>query len=111
MYVYLYKDIPKFDLEFLFPNIKVSMTWKDRLLLGVPAIGASIPLLLKVLPQLLLIVGVILFLIFGPSSIPTFRLSENQVRNIMPILVATLSLVVTLGDLLSGSIPITRTRK
>lgn len=97
MYVYLYKDIPKFDLEFLFPNIKVSMTWKDRLLFGVPAIGASIPLLLKVLPQLLLIVGVILFLIFGPSSIPTFKLGEDQVRNIMPILVATLSLIVALG--------------
>ena len=26
IYLYLYKDIPKLDLEFLFPNIKISMT-------------------------------------------------------------------------------------
>lgn len=97
MYVYLYKNIPKFDLEFIFPNVKISMTWKDRLLLALPAIGAAIPLVAKVLPQLLLIIGVILFVTFGPVDIKQLKVSEHAVRNIMPVLVAMLSLVVTLG--------------
>lgn len=97
MYVYFYKNIPKFDIEFIFPNVKISMTWKDRLLLGVPAIGAAIPLFGKVLPQLLLIIGVILFVTFGPLNIEQLKVSEEEVRDIMPVLVAMLSLVVTLG--------------
>lgn len=97
MYAYLYKNIPKFDIELLFPNVKTSMTWKDRVLLGIPAIGAAIPLILKVLPQLLLILGVILFVTVGPVDFKHLRVSEEQVRNIMPVLVAVLSLVVTLG--------------
>ena len=99
IYVYLYKNIPKFDIEFIFPNVKISMTWKDRLLLGIPAIGAAIPLLAKVLPQLLLIVGIILFVTFGPLdlNIEQLKVSEDAVRNVMPTLVAMLSLVVTMG--------------
>jgi hypothetical protein len=97
MYVYLYKNIPKLDIEFLFPNVKTSMTWKDRLLFGIPAIGAAIPLILKVLPQLLLILGVILFVTIGPEHIEELRVSEEEVRNVMPVLVAALSLLVTLG--------------
>lgn len=97
MYVYFYKNIPKFDIEFLFPNVQTSMTWKDRLLFGIPAIGAAIPLLLKVLPQLLLVIGVILFITVGPSNLGQLKPSEEEVRNIMPVLVAMLSLVVTLG--------------
>lgn len=97
IYVYLYKNIPKFDIEFIFPNVKISMTWKDRLLLWIPAIGAAIPLLGKVLPQLLLIIGVILFVTFGSVNIEQLKVSEEEVRNVMPVLVTMLSLVVTLG--------------
>lgn len=96
IYIYLYKNIPKYDLEFLFPNIKLSMTWKDRLLFGIPAVGAGIPLILRVIPQLFLIAGVILFVFFPHSGLVKF-VSEEQVRNIMPILVALLSLIVALG--------------
>ena len=39
MYIYLYKDIPRYDLDLLFPNVRVSMTLKDQLLFGVPALG------------------------------------------------------------------------
>lgn len=97
MYLYYYKNIPKFDLELLFPNIKISMTWKDRLLLIVPAVGAAIPVLLRVLPKLLVVVGAILFFTMGPSVLETIQTSEEDVRNIMPVLVAVLSLLVTLG--------------
>jgi len=96
-YVYLYKNVPKFDLEFLFPNVKISMTLKDRLILGIPAIGAAIPLLLRVLPQLILIAAVILFIIFGPSGLEYVPANEEDVKNIMPALIASLSLLVTLG--------------
>lgn len=97
MYVYLYKNIPKFDIELLFPNVKISMTWKDRLMLIVPAIGAAVPLMLKALPQLLIIVGVVLFITVGPSALESVNANEEDVRNIMPVLVALLSLAMTLG--------------
>lgn len=97
MYVYLYKNIPKFDIEFLFPNVKTSMTWKDRLLFGIPAVGAAIPLILRVLPQLLLIIGVILLVTVGPEHLKDLTPSPEDVRNIMPVLVAILSLAITLG--------------
>jgi hypothetical protein len=97
MYLYLYKNIPKFDIEFLFPNVKTSMTWKDRLLFGIPAIGAAIPLILRVLPELLLVIGVILFVTVGSEHLEQLKPSEEDVRNVMPILVTVLSLVVTLG--------------
>ena len=61
MYLYFYKNIPKLDIDLLFPNVTTSMTWKDRLLFGVPAIGAAIPLILKALPNVLLLVAAILF--------------------------------------------------
>jgi hypothetical protein len=99
MYVYLYKNIPKYDLEFIFPNIKVSMTLKDRLIFGVPAVGAAIPILLKIIPQLLLIAGVIIFLVFGPSFAQELGLipNEEDVNNMTRILVAALSMVIALG--------------
>jgi len=97
MYLYFYKNIPKFDLELLFPNIKISMTWKDRLFLIVPAIGAAIPVILRVLPKLLVVIAAILFFTMGPSVLDTIQASEEDVRDIMPVLVAVLSLLVTLG--------------
>ena len=99
IYLSLYKNIPKDDIEFLFPNLKISMTLKDRLMLAVPAIGAAVPLALKILPQFLLIISVIIFLTFGPSHIERFnlRVSPEDIKNMTGILIATLSLLVTLG--------------
>lgn len=99
MYVYLYKNIPKYDLEFIFPNVKVSMTLKDRLILGVPAIGAAIPIFLKIIPQLLLIFGVIAFLVLGPSAAQEFGLiaQEEDVNNMTRILLGVLSMGIALG--------------
>jgi len=99
IYISLYKNIPKNDIEFLFPNVKVSMTWKDRLMLIVPAIVAAVPIALKILPQLLLIIGVIIFLVFGPSFVEQLNLRANpqDITNITGILLGSLSLLVTLG--------------
>jgi len=97
VYLYLYKNISKPDIEFIFPNIKMSMTWKDRIIFGVPAIGAGISLIIKILPQLLLIIGVIIYVTLGQQPIEELRVREDQIRNITPLLVTVLSLSITLG--------------
>ncbi len=38
----LFQDVPKADIECLFPNTKVRMRWADRLLIGIPAIVSGI---------------------------------------------------------------------
>lgn len=97
IYLYLYKNLSKLDIEFIFPNIQMSMNWKDRLLFGVPAIGAAIPLLLRILPQVILVIGVIIYLTLGYQPIDELQVKEEDVRNIMPLLIAILSLTITLG--------------
>ena len=97
MYLYFYKNIPKLDIDLLFPNVTTSMTWKDRLLFGVPAIGAAIPLILRALPNILLLVAAILFALNAEPLLDQLQVEENQARNIMPVLVATLSLGMALG--------------
>ena len=44
IYLNLYKNIPHHDLELLFPNLKIIMTLKDKLMLAIPALGAAVPL-------------------------------------------------------------------
>ena len=97
MYVYFYKNIPKHDVDLLFPNIETSMTWKDRLLFGIPAIGAAIPLILKALPNILLLIAAILLVFNAPSLVNLLNVEQDKLRNVMPILVATLSLAIALG--------------
>ena len=97
MYVYLYKNVPKFDIELLFPNVNTRMTLKDRLLFGVPAIGAAIPLALRVAPQILLIVSIVLFFLGMPAFVEWLQVTEEQARNLLPILVASMSLAIALG--------------
>ena len=97
VYVYLYKNIPKYDLNFLFPNVKIKMTLKDRLILIVSAIGAAIPMFIKVLPRLLLIIGIILFLTTGDVPFKQVNITQEDVNNLMPIVITSLSLLVTFG--------------
>ena len=97
IYLYLYGNLSKLDLEFIFPNVKMSMNWKDRLLFGIPALGAGISLVFRLLPQLLLITAVFCYVFLGeiPNSVIPVR--EEEVRNLTPLLVTTLSLLMTLG--------------
>ncbi|PKL80101.1 MAG: DUF3754 domain-containing protein [Candidatus Melainabacteria bacterium HGW-Melainabacteria-1] len=97
MYLYLYKQIPKLDLEVLFPNVEIHMTLKDRLLFAVPALGAAVPMVLKALPQLMLVVGVLLFFSLGPDAVKGLGLSGAQIGNFLPVLLALLSLAVVFG--------------
>lgn len=97
VYLYLYKNIPANDLELLFPNVEVSMTWKDRLLLLLPALGAAIPLTLKVLPSLGLLIAAVLLVIMGPEITARFGFKTDGSANIYPLLIAVLSIGATLG--------------
>ncbi|MDJ0744816.1 MAG: TMEM143 family protein [Xenococcaceae cyanobacterium MO_167.B27] len=97
IYIYLYKNLSKLDLEFIFPNVEMSMNWKDRLLFGIPAIGASISLIVKILPQLLLIIAVFFYVFLGEIPTSVIPVKEEEIKEITPLLVTTLSLLVTLG--------------
>lgn len=97
MYVYFYKNIPKLDMDLLFPNVQTSMTLRDQLMLAVPAVGAAIPVLLKALPNILILVAAILLSLNANSALDSIDVEEEQARNIMPVLVATLTFVIALG--------------
>ena len=97
MYVYFYKNIPKLDLDLLFPNVQTSMTWRDRLMLVVPAIGAAAPVALKAIPNILLLAAAIMLALNAESALQLIDVQEQQARNVMPVLIATLTLAIALG--------------
>ena len=43
----LFKNVPKADLEMLFPNTQVRMTWRDRAMLLVPGVIGGVGVVLK----------------------------------------------------------------
>jgi hypothetical protein len=55
-----FRDIARTDLNALFPDVRVVMGLKDRLMLGVPALFGGIPILLKLASTL-----TVLFLVAG----------------------------------------------
>jgi hypothetical protein len=97
IYLYLYKNVPKNDLELLFPNVEASMTWRDKLLFAVPAAAGAGPLLIKVLPSLGLIVGAIVLLVMGADFARQWNLNTGEGQAVWPILVAVLSASFALG--------------
>lgn len=57
----MFKDIPRDDLEMLFPNTVLRMRTSDKLLLGIPAIGGAVPILVtKIAPFLPILISVVL---------------------------------------------------
>lgn len=99
IYLYFYKDVPKWDLELLFPNVRVGMRLKDKLMLAIPALGGGVGVLLKVLPQVVIIAGAILF-VFGARSVAeNLGVSADTAGHIMPVLTALLGVSMALGGL------------
>lgn len=97
MYIYMYKKIPKADLEVLFPNVKISMNLKDRLMLFVPAFAAGILTLLKVLGSLLLLAGIVFFMCGMPSIGKIFTKGIEPNPNDMKTIIAALTGLGVLG--------------
>jgi len=99
MYFFLYKDVPVNDIELLFPNVETRMTRKDLILFSIPAFGASIPVALKALPQVILLAGVTLYLIFGPEAARHVGVAKDQALQAMPLITSLLALVIAFGGL------------
>lgn len=97
IYLYLYKNVPRNDLELLFPNVEVSMTWRDKLLFVVPAAAGAGPLLIKVLPALGLIFGLMVVLTAGPEMARQWNLDTGKGQALYPVLVAVMSASFALG--------------
>ena len=73
------------------------MNLKDKLLLGVPALGAAIPMVIKVLPSLGLLIGAIALLVFGWNLGGKFDVDISDAKAVYPLLVAVLSTSLALG--------------
>ena len=97
IYLYLYKNIPYYDLELLFPNVKISMSLRDKLMLIIPALGAAIPMFIKILPALGLLVGAIALVVFGWNLEGKFDVDVKDPKAIYPLLLASLSACAALG--------------
>jgi len=53
-----FRDIPKPDLNMLFPNVKVVMSLVDKLVIGVPALAGGIPILINLIPAFAVLLAV-----------------------------------------------------
>jgi len=60
LYIKLFRDIARADLDTLYPNAKAVMQIKDIAILVVPAVAGGIPILLNILPAL-----TVLFIVIG----------------------------------------------
>ncbi len=74
-----FRDIPSADLNTLLPDVRVVMGWRDRWLLGVPALFAGIPLLLKLGPTLAILAILIGVQIGNSGTIDSDRLKQALV--------------------------------
>lgn len=97
MYLYLYKNIPRYDLELLFPNVQLRMNLIDQLMFVLPALGAGVMVIMKALPNLLLVAALILFLTVGPAWVNQIGVHEEQIKDFTPVLFAFFSVAAALG--------------
>lgn len=97
LYLYLFKDVPLLDLELLFPNVRIGMNPRDKLLLGIPALGAGIATLVKILPSIGLIIGIILWVMGAQNSAESLGVNFDSIQESLPILLAAISAGAALG--------------
>ena len=102
MYLNLYKNIPNHDLELLFPNLKIGMNLRDKLMRAVPAFGAAIPLGLKALPSVGLLISAIALVVFGWELGGDFAIVGPNEKAVYALLTALLSITVALGGFAAG---------
>ncbi|MEM7538182.1 MAG: TMEM143 family protein, partial [Chloroflexota bacterium] len=97
IYFFLYKNVPRLDLEFLFPNVRMSMTLKDRIMFGLPVLGGIIPIVYKALPLLSAIGLILLWYVMGIDGLALLDIEEDDLYTNAPELIAILSLTAALG--------------
>lgn len=67
IYLFFYKNLPQPNLRLLFPNLKISMPLRARLLFALPTAGAAVPLAIKFLINLLVILTAI-WVVWHPDT-------------------------------------------
>jgi len=83
-----FRNIAGIDLNALFPNVRVVLSWRDKLLLSGPALAGGLPILLKLTSTI-----TVLFLVIGFY----FGLSATVAEEEMAGAFAALSGLVALG--------------
>ncbi len=98
-YIYYYKNVPKADLEILFPNVKISMTMKDRLMFFVPAIGLGLTAIIKVLPQIVALIAVILIVFKLPSVLEWLNIDKDAIPKdtLLTLTAVVFPIIIALG--------------
>lgn len=96
IYLYQFKEVPKADLEILFPNVRMSMNTKDRILLGIPAIAATIGTITKVGFKIVLIAGAIAWAFF---KVEIGGFSSEQAEQPMKLAIVGMGILGALGGL------------
>lgn len=96
VYLYLYKDVPKADLEILFPNVRVSMTRKDQILLGIPAIAATIGTIAKIGARAVLVTAAVVWVFFGKEIL---NFDPEEAKDPMKLAIIFFGILSALGGL------------
>ena len=91
-FIKMFKDVPLEDLEILFPNSKVTMSLKDKLMLAIPAVAAGVPLLVTKVVPALIVAFVILSAYLGVKG----TVEEDNLKQA----IAVFSALGALGDFL-----------
>lgn len=73
----LFKDVPKADIETLFPNSKIKMRNLDKLLIGIPAIASGGVILATKLGATMLLLGALISFYLGWSDKPVVLDQKN----------------------------------
>ncbi|MBN2326577.1 MAG: DUF3754 domain-containing protein [Candidatus Omnitrophica bacterium] len=97
-YMYYFKNVPKADLEIIFPNVKISMTLKDKLLFMIPLFGVGISTLFKMYGNLLILIGLILLALGLTSYLDMLGINPDTIPNQLLSLIAVIaSITIVLG--------------
>ncbi len=101
IYLYQYKDVPAADLEILFPNVRVSMNRKDQIMLGIPAVAATIGTIIKVGTKIVLVAGAVAYALTNTFelNIPFFEKEDFNAPEAKTLAIVVLGLLGALGGL------------
>jgi hypothetical protein len=82
VYIKVFKDIPRFDVEMLFPNIRVKMKYRDKLQLGGSAVVGTLTWAIGTGTKLLVAVAISPLVLAGAVVTGVGGIMYAQVRNV-----------------------------
>jgi hypothetical protein len=82
VYVKVFKDIPRYDVEMLFPNIRVKMKYRDKLQLGGSAVVGTLTWAIGTGTKLLVAVAISPLVLAGALVTGVGGIMYAQIRNV-----------------------------